>query len=97
MYGIQELSYGTVVRYLKYRLQVNGVNCGRAPVQRPLVSEEWSLIFSEHLDLWSVEVEDLSLEELITRASSHEHKSMIDWLREKQGVIKKATTEGRKG
>uniref|UniRef100_A0A8R1V340 leucine--tRNA ligase n=1 Tax=Pristionchus pacificus TaxID=54126 RepID=A0A8R1V340_PRIPA len=59
-------------------LHVNGVNCGRAPVQRPLV-------------------EDLSLEELITRASTHEHKSMIDWLREKQGVIKKATTEGRKG
>lgn len=83
------------IRYLKYRLQVNGVNCGRAPVQRPLVSE---VIF----DLWAftisrIQVEDLSLEELITRASTHEHKSMIDWLREKQGVIKKATTEGRKG
>ncbi|GMT01266.1 hypothetical protein PENTCL1PPCAC_23440 [Pristionchus entomophagus] len=59
-------------------LHVNGVNCGRAPVQRPLV-------------------EDLSLEELITRASSHEHAVMMNWLRGRQGVIKKAEKEGRKG
>ncbi|GMR54275.1 hypothetical protein PMAYCL1PPCAC_24470, partial [Pristionchus mayeri] len=31
-------------------------------------------------------VEDLSLEELIARASSHEHSHLMEWLREKQGV-----------
>ncbi|GMT29120.1 hypothetical protein PFISCL1PPCAC_28875 [Pristionchus fissidentatus] len=59
-------------------LHVNGVNCGRAPVKRPLV-------------------EDLSMEELISRASNHEHSAMMNWLKESNGLVKNASKDARRG